>query len=632
MTEYIVYTFAENSTSITNHGGGGSGYNGYSPSDLYHLNGNGNGYSYYGDMSGSNYISIPGGSYNNTILNHSWEMGFYVNASSPQYAKLWDAACGAFSIQIHSGYVEVIRVTAGGGEWWWTCQTTPMYPGHDYYVTVAVAMPSNAGSCATSNVHVHIATDQGSPVHQAISFGGSGSGNWHDSSGTKYLNQYSCSLGSYDFNCSWFVYREFDSAVNWDNASDWSADIVRWTPPAAKVNTSVSCSPSTTTPLIGANYTISGRLTRSDNGAGIPSIPLNIFYSTDSEGTWQVAYSYCTTDGSGNYSYTQTGMAAPGEYEYVSFPGNGSYNGCNSGAIHVTGQAAPPPNYYTTLSCYVDNANPQDNTTITFYGYLLTTGGVGVNGGLVSLYLQGYTQGQAYTNSSGYYYIQISAVDGTNTYNTGFAQQTINGSIYYASSSGYVYVTGSAGIVDQTVTLTVIGIESKPNAVLFSDIGAPVVIQPECAPINPSINIGIYPTVVAAECAPVITDFPPANVYPDILGQFEFCFPPGVQLEAAARSMAVSQLSTQVLPPVVQPEAFTSNYCPLDISEDAPVSIIGTEVAVMNHYAVIDYPEVLEVDAVLEETLEASAQLTDAVHLGVTITKDIELVLEVTTE
>ena len=631
MTEYLIYTFAENSTSITNHGNV-SGYTGAASSNLYHINSNGNGYPYYGNMSGSSYIAIPGGTENNTILTHSWEMGFYLAGTPPQYAKLWDAACGVFSIQVHNGYIEVVRASASGVTNYWTCATTAMSAGHNYYVCVAISMPANSASTAAANVHVHIYKDDAGPYHQSINWSGAvSSGNWHDSSGTKYLNNYSCSLGTYNFNCAWFIYREFDTAVDWDNACDFGGDKVRWDAPAAKANTACTCTASTTTPLIGANYTVSGRLTRTDTGAGVGSTALNVFWSTNNEGTWSIAYSYVTTDANGNYSYTQTGDASPGEQEYISFPGNGSFNGCNSGVISVIGQAAPV-NYNTALSCYVTNANPQDGTTITFYGYLETTGGAAVNSGLITLYLSSTSKGQAYTDSNGYYTISISAVDGTNVYHTGFAQQTIGGSIYYASTSGTISVTGSAAIVDVTVTLTKIGIECAPIAVKFSDIGTPFVIQPECAPINPSVNIGVVPTVVAAECAPCLSDFPPANVYLGILGQFTFCFPPAMQPECAPNSMAVSQLSTEVHPVVTQVEGFTENYCEVDTTATGNTTIIGTECAVMNHYAVIDYPEVLEVDAVLEETLEADALLIDTVHLGVTITKDIELVLEVTTE
>jgi hypothetical protein len=247
---------------------------------------------------------------------------------------------------------------------------------------------------------------------------------------------------------------------------------------------------------------------------------------------------------------------------------------------------------------------------------------------LITLKANGTTVANGYTDTNGLYSLSVYAISGTTQYQSSFAGD----STHYSTSSGIVAVVGSAAIVDATVTLTVIGIEAKPNGVIFYDMGTPLVVESECGPVDPVVNIGVAPTVVEAECATVITDVPPANVYPDILAQQEYVFPPVVQPECSPNSMAVSQLSTQVLPSVVQPEALTENYCECDTTAEGDATIIGAECSVLNPKAVISYPLLLEVDAVISEDLETNALIESTVYLEVEIKKDIELALEVTTE
>jgi hypothetical protein len=192
--------------------------------------------------------------------------------------------------------------------------------------------------------------------------------------------------------------------------------------------------------------------------------------------------------------------------------------------------------------------------------------------------------------------------------------------------------------MDATASPAVVSWEAAPSGMpIISATGDPITVVPSCisieaAPLGLTYLLGINATVVGCECAPVLSEFPPANVYIDILGMSEYVFPVRIQLEAEARSMAVSQLSTQVLPPILEAELGTQNYCFVEVSEPAPATTAGAECGVLDPKVNIDNPTLLETDAILEEILEGEAQIADSIHIPITVAKDLELSLEVTTE
>lgn len=396
--------------------------------------------------------------------------------------------------------------------------------------------------------------------------------------------------------------------------------------------TSITLNCAYSSPLyVGNPITFSGTL-QTTTGVKLSGKAIDIYFNQTNQDPFAVWSAVATTNASGNWSVTVnfTPNATGTWYFAAHWAGDAAHNLCWSTHSSLTEQAVPPPPMHSTnLSCYVTNANPQVGTSIGFYGYLTDANtSAAISGALVTLKANGTTVANGYTDTNGLWSVNVYAVSGTNQYQASFTGD----STHYASSSGIVAVTGSAAVVDATVTLTKIGIEAKPNSVIFYDMGTPIVVNAECGPVDPTVNIGVAPTVVAAECAPVITDVPPANAYPDILAQQEYVFPPVVQPECSPNSMAVTQLSTSVLPTVVQPEAFTENYCEVDTTAQGNAGIIGAECSVINPHAVISYPLLLEVDAVISEDLVTSALIEDTVYLGVKIKKDIELALEVTTE
>ena len=80
MSQYLHYTFAENSSTITNHGTGGSGYNGQATRNQYAKNSLGN--PMWGPLT-DNYdaIQVPGGISN--PYQHTWEFGINIQKFWP---------------------------------------------------------------------------------------------------------------------------------------------------------------------------------------------------------------------------------------------------------------------------------------------------------------------------------------------------------------------------------------------------------------------------------------------------------------------------------------------------------------------------------------------------------------------
>jgi hypothetical protein len=181
--------------------------------------------------------------------------------------------------------------------------------------------------------------------------------------------------------------------------------------------------------------------------------------------------------------------------------------------------------------------------------------------------------------------------------------------------------------VNATAYPAVITTEAKVIAPGYGDAVYPNVVGIEAATCDGvTLNLGVNATVVNCECSPGV-------VYPDILGQQTYCFPPRIQLDAEAMSMLVSLLSTQVLPSVLEPELGpATNYQFVMVSEDAPTNNVGAECGVLDPIVKIDYPELVETDAILEEILETDAHIEDTIHIPITINRNIELDLEVTTE
>ena len=500
----ILYTFAQNSTTITNSGSGGTSGNGTANFSGWHAtNGNGAPYPYYGTFSAAgDAIAIPNTSYNTSgtgAFVHSWEIGFWLaGAGNNAVQRIYDKAWGGFSIQIQSGYLMFIRATATSGSYvYWQATTTPLTAGHTYYIEVAVNLPANPQSCAAGNVSMRIGTDLGAPVQQAqnapVKYNAATS--WYNDSGAAALGN--CSAGCTGYNCNFavMVYREFNGeAKNWATYSDWSADVVRWNPAVA---TTISCNPSTTTPNIGQNYTVTGTL-QTTGGVKLAGKSIDVWYSTDNEGTWHVATAYCTTDSNGNYSYTQNGIASPGEYEYVAFEGDAGHNASNSsGSIwQAVGQKIPTTIYETPST-----TTPTIGTQFTLSGGLSAMG-IGLASTGVRLWTGTSQSGPwtpsggviaATTDSSGNYSISITAVAGVTWYGTSYDGDATH--LAASCSPNAVEITGMAN--QDTSSLTCIASTTTPNVGDIITLSGVLKDTTTSAGISATVTLSTGPTTTS---------------------------------------------------------------------------------------------------------------------------------------
>jgi hypothetical protein len=680
----ILYTFAQNSKTITNTGSGGSSGNGTANFSGWHAtNGNGAPYPYYGIFSAAgDAIAIPNTSYNSSgtgAFVHSWEIGFWLQgAGNNTVQKIYDKAWGGFAIQIQSGYLMFIRATAASGSYvYWQAPTTPLTAGHTYYIEVSVNLPANPQSCTAGNVSMRIGTDLGAPVQQAqnapVKYNAATS--WYNDSGAAALGNCSAGCTGYNCNCAVMIYREFNGeAKNWAAYSDWSADVVRWNPAVA---TTVSSNPSTTTPNTGAAYTVTGTL-QTTSGTKLAGKSIDVWYSTNSEGTWSVARGFTTTDSNGNYSYIQHGVASPGEYEYVAFEGDAGHNASSSSAWHAVGQKTP-----TSITMSPSSTTPPIGTPFTLSG-VLSAMGVGLASTGVRLWTGPSQSGPwapsggalaATTDGSGNYSISITTVSGATWYGVSY-----DGDATHLACSGSptaVAITGAT--VDQTVNALSppdMEMATLPLGIEGDWMASPPVVPAMLAQAgpNPIIQLGFTvtpPVVPAMEIKTVI-------VYPDVEHIWEWCFPRVVTAKTCsyrgdmhfkALPLHVSQLSTQVNTEVVGDCVVeTENYTSIKESEIVTTNVVpAMEMATIAPYAKIEFQEIQYLTAISQgefpvlcpvkgvwppptETIEVTATSvgefpvlcpvkgvwppppTETIELTSIVTDEVDLEMEVVTE
>jgi hypothetical protein len=464
VAQTIIFTFAQDSKTITNQVGY-SAYNGTASRLLWNAtNANGAPYPWYGLFNlGSDGISINRGTYTDAgtgAFLHAWEIGFWyqgmgVNGS---ISKIFDKAWGGFSIQIQNNQISFMRASATSGNYvMWTSDRT-VSPGTTLYVQVAVNIPANPRSVAANNVSIYVGQtpNKGTPVaptktNVTVTHTSSDTSWYNDATGANSVIA-NCSSGCSNYNCNMgvIIYREFyNEAPNWATYSDWSTDSARWNPAVA---TTISCTPSTTTPNIGQNYTVTGTL-QTTGGVKLAGKSIDVWWSNDGFATGHVAYGYCTTDSNGNYSYTQTGEAAPGEWEYVAFEGDSGHHSCDSsGSVwHAVGQAVS-----TAITEYASTTNPTVGASFNIYG-TLTSGSSKLTGKSIDLSANGSYVDTATTDSNGVYsFIIQSAVAGDTYYDVSF---TATGN--YLGCDDEIMVTGEED--QDTSSLTCIASTTTPN-------------------------------------------------------------------------------------------------------------------------------------------------------------------------
>jgi len=246
-TPTICYVPQAGSTWV-NQGSAGAGFNAYvSTPSLFKTQSNG--YPYWGTIGQNDFVCIPGGSATNNQNAVSWEIGFHFAgvASGQRYQKIWDKAYGGFCIKIDTlngpsqSLLTVYRATTGGGRARWYIPTdTFLRAGHNYYVQIA--WNTRAGPGSEPYPAIWIGEDGKAPVRQTHwdESGGalSGTGSWYDDSvGCASLGSTSsdCPSGSTgSAKTAWlvggfFVYRQYNSIVDFSNGGSWYSDKARWT-------------------------------------------------------------------------------------------------------------------------------------------------------------------------------------------------------------------------------------------------------------------------------------------------------------------------------------------------------------------------------------------------------------------
>ncbi|MGZ4923258.1 MAG: hypothetical protein ACXV5H_04715, partial [Halobacteriota archaeon] len=212
-----------------------------------------NGYPYWGDISQGDYIYVPAGSSTDNLNVASWEIGFHFAGvvADQRYQKIWDKAYGGFSIGIDTGYgadsscLVINRVTTnstnganGINERWYIPQNTMLRAGHNYYVQIS--WDSRAGPGNEPYPTIWIGEDGNAPVHQTSwdESGGAldGTGSWYnDSVGGVNLGNTASDAGSNtSAKTSWlvgglYVYRQYNSIVDFSSGGNWQTDKLRWT-------------------------------------------------------------------------------------------------------------------------------------------------------------------------------------------------------------------------------------------------------------------------------------------------------------------------------------------------------------------------------------------------------------------
>jgi hypothetical protein len=245
-TPAICYVPQAGSTWV-NQGTAGAGYNAYvSSPGLFKTQSNG--HPYWGTTSQNDFVCIPGGGATNNQRAVSWEIGFRFAgiASGQRYQKIWDKAYGGFCIKIdtllgpNQSLITVYRATTGGGGARWYIPTdTFLRVGHNYYVQIAWDTRAAPGNEPYPTIW--IGEDGKAPVRQTHwdESGGAlgGTGSWYDDSvGCANLGATSsdCPCGSTaSARTQWlvggfFVYRQYNSIVDFGSGGTWGTDKVRW--------------------------------------------------------------------------------------------------------------------------------------------------------------------------------------------------------------------------------------------------------------------------------------------------------------------------------------------------------------------------------------------------------------------
>jgi len=210
-----------------------------------------------------------------------------------------------------------------------------------------------------------------------------------------------------------------------------------------KNTTTLTASPSTSTPQAKQRFTISGTL-RSRNG-GVPNVGVTL-YRSPNNATWTKLRSATTTSGStpGNYRFNVTENATGTLYYKVTYAGNATFSGSTAYAKVTVIKTQ------TKVTLTVSTTTPTINQKVAFTA-TLKSGKMPLSGKSVTIYHYfnnaKYTDTTAKTNSAGKITLtQRFGSAGQRPYYATFA-----GDRSYASSTGWLTITVKAEPTTETL-------------------------------------------------------------------------------------------------------------------------------------------------------------------------------------
>ena len=257
-----IYYVPQAGSTWVNCGTAGASYNAYvSTPSLFQTQSNG--HPYWGNTGQNDFIYIPAGSATNNQNVASWEIGFrFSGLASSNIQKIWDKAYGGFSIYVDTqyggsrSYLTIYRATTGGsGARWYIPTDTVLRVGHNYYIQIA--WDSSAGPGKEPYPTIWIGEDGNAPVLQTHwdETGGAlgGSGAWYnDAVGSANLGNTApdgssiTSVKTAWLNGGFFVYRQYNSIVDFSNGGNWASDKLAWTTATPTIKPTATPAPKVT--------------------------------------------------------------------------------------------------------------------------------------------------------------------------------------------------------------------------------------------------------------------------------------------------------------------------------------------------------------------------------------------------
>ncbi|MFZ0926943.1 MAG: hypothetical protein WCE82_11220 [Halobacteriota archaeon] len=258
-----IYYVPQAGSTWVNQGTAGTSYNAYvSTPSLFQTQSNG--YPYWGTIGQNDFIGIPAGTATNNQNVVSWEIGFHFAGVVPgqRFQKIWDKAYGGFMIEIDTNYgashseLTIYRATTGGsGARWYIPTDTVLRAGHNYYVQIS--WDTSAGPGHEPYPTVWIGEDGNAPVHQTHwdETGGalSGTGSWYNDAvgGANLGNTASdgnsiASVKTAWLNGGFFVYRQYNSIVDFSSGGSWNTDKLAWTTATPTIKPTATPAPKVT--------------------------------------------------------------------------------------------------------------------------------------------------------------------------------------------------------------------------------------------------------------------------------------------------------------------------------------------------------------------------------------------------